>query len=80
MLIKIENTYHNTTEVVEANSLKEATESYICGLQITAENLAENEIEEDWSQYYNSYEKAFDVTYEGILDQLKSEVVYIVIG
>ena len=80
MLIKIENTYHNTTEVVEANIIKEATENYISGLQITAENLSENEIEEDWLQYYNSYEKAFDVTYEEILDQLKSEVVYTVIN
>lgn len=79
MIIQIKNSYHNTVETVNANSLKEAEQNYIGGLEVTAHNLTDKEIEEDWEKYYNSYGRAFNATYDGILEQLISEVSFEVI-
>ena len=46
--IEITNTYHHTVETVWAKSLESAkTENEIL-VSITANNLAENEVEQDW--------------------------------
>lgn len=80
MKIKIENSYHNTTELVEAESLEEAKKNHLEGLQVTAGNLAENEVEEDWADYYETYEEALHWTYESIYDQLRGEVTFSVVN
>lgn len=72
--VLITNTYHNTSEVVFASSLDKARSAHVEGLEVTAENLTPNEIEEDWEQYYDTYEQAYDETYKSILNQLKREV------
>lgn len=77
--VKIENSYHNTIEIEEGQSLEEIKQNHIGGLEFTAEGLAENEVEEDWKDYYSTYEQAFNVTYEMILEQLVSEVSFTVI-
>lgn len=79
MIIEITNEYHGTTELVEAESLEEAKSNHTVGLEVTAGNLTENEIEEDWADYYAIYEEAEQATYDDILKQLKSEVSYKVI-
>lgn len=79
MKVIVTNTYHETSEVIEADSIAEAKASTEAGLQVTADNLAPNEIEPDWSEYYTSYEGALQATYESILAQLKSEFVYKVV-
>lgn len=78
MIIKLYNTYHNTTEFIEGSleSVKKENEEM---LQITAENLAENEVEEDWELYYKSYEEAFEATYRDIYEQLCSEFIYTIV-
>lgn len=76
MRIKVENTYHKTVKIVEAESLEKAKESEKELLQITANNLTPYEIEEDWELYYSDYDKAFTATYEGILGQLIEELEY----
>lgn len=78
MRIKVENSYHNTIEIVEAKSLEEAKRNFFSGLEVTAENLATNEIDEDWSSYYDSYEEAFTATYNDIYEQLTSELTFYV--
>lgn len=80
MKIKIINTYHDTEEIVEAESLEKAIANHESGLEYTANNLAENEIEDDWVDYYKTEEEAFNATYDLILEQLKSEIEYTVIG
>jgi len=80
MKILITNTYHDTSEIVEANSIAEAKKNVEMGLQVTADNLAPNEIEPDWREYYTTYEGALQLTYESILAQLKSEFEYKVIN
>lgn len=80
MKIKIINTYHDTEEIVEAESLEKAIANHESGLEYTANNLAENEIEDDWADYYKTEEEAFSATYDLILEQLKSEIEYTVIG
>lgn len=79
MKIKITNTYHDTEEIVEFDSLEEAIQDHVGGLEFTASNLAENELEDDWELYYETEEEAFIATYELILEQLKSEVRYEVV-
>lgn len=80
MKILITNTYHDTNEVVEANSIAEAKANVEAGLQVTADNLAPNEVEPDWREYYTTYEGALQLTYESIFAQLKSEFEYKVIN
>ena len=76
MIIEITNSYHGTTEIVEEESLEVAKNKHIGGLEVTASNLAENEVEDDWADYYATYEEAEQATYDDILHQLKSEVSY----
>ena len=79
MIIEITNSYHGTTEIVEDESLEVAKNKHISGLEVTAGNLSENEVEGDWADYYATYEEAEQATYDDILYQLKSEVAYKVI-
>lgn len=79
MKILITNTYHDTSEIIEANSISEAKENVEMGLQVTADNLAPNEVEPDWKEYYTTYGGALQSTYESILAQLKSEFEYKII-
>lgn len=79
MIIEITNSYHGTTEIVEEEILEVAKNKHISGLEVTAGNLAENEVEDDWAGYYATYEEAEQATYDDILYQLKSEVAYKVI-
>lgn len=79
MKILITNTYHDTNEVVLANSIAEAKANVEEGLQVTADNLAPNEVEPDWKEYYTTYDGALQATYESILEQLKSEFEYKII-
>ena len=76
MKIKIYNTYHKTTEIVEDESIEVAIKNHEDLLRITAENLADNEVEADWKEYYETYEEAGNSTYYSILEQLTSEVEY----
>lgn len=78
MIIKLYNTYHNTTEFVEG-SLEKVKKENEEMLKITAENLAENEVEEDWELYYKSYEEAFEATYNDIFLTLCSEIEYSIV-
>ena len=79
MKVLITNTYHDTNEVVEVDSLKTAKQNVELGLEVTADNLAPNEVEPDWKEYYTTYDGALQATYEDILAQLKSEFEYKVI-
>jgi len=79
MKILITNTYHDTNDVVEAKSIDEAKANVEEGLQVTADNLASNEVEPDWKEYYTTYDGALQATYESILEQLKSEFEYKII-
>lgn len=74
--VKIKNSYHDTVEIAEGKNLEEVKQNYIEGLKIKAEWLTENEVEEDWEEYYPTYEEAFNATYELILEQLISEVSF----
>ena len=74
--IEITNIYHHTVKTVWAKSLESAkTENEIL-VSITASNLAENEVEQDWEDYYKTYDEAFNATYDSIFKQLKSEFEY----
>ncbi|WP_323705901.1 hypothetical protein P3U41_05725 [Mammaliicoccus sciuri] len=68
--VKIENHYHNETEIVEGATLEEVKQNHIEGLEFTAENLTESEIseDEDYNEYYNI-----------VLEQLVSEVSFTVV-
>ena len=73
---KIYNTYHKTTEIVEGETLEEVIKENESSVSITAEWLAENEVEQAWKDYYKTYDEAFNATYDGIFEQLKSEFEY----
>ena len=77
--IEIKNTYHHTVETVWAESLESAKTENESLVSITAERLAENEVEQDWEDYYKTYDEAFNATYDEIFKQLKSEFEYKVI-
>ena len=77
--VRIENSYHDTVEIVQGESLEEVKQNYIGGLEVKAEWLTENEIEEDWEDYYSTFEDAFNASYELTLEQLISEVTFIVL-
>ena len=74
--IEITNTYHHTVETVWAESLENAKTENESLTSITAERLAENEVEQDWGDYYKTYDEAFNATYDEIFEQLKSEFEY----
>ena len=66
--IEITNTYHHTVETVWAESLESAKTENESLVSIMAERLAENGVDQDWEDYYK--------TYDGIFEQLKSEFEY----
>lgn len=76
MLIKVINTYHGTYEIVKAKSLKEAMKNYASTLEETAENLAPHEIDSEWENYYKTYDEALNASFEGIMEQLNSELEF----
>ena len=78
--IEITNTYHHTVETVWAESLENAKTENESLTSITAERLAENEVEQDWGDYYKTYDEAFNATYDEIFEQLKSEFEYKVLA
>ena len=78
--IEITNTYHHTAETVWAESLESAKTENESLVSITAGNLAENEVEQDWGDYYKTYDEAFNATYDEIFEQLKSEFEYKVLA
>ena len=78
--IEIYNTYHKTTEIVEGETLEEVIKENESSVSITAEWLAENEVEQAWKDYYKTYDEAFNATYDEIFEQLKSEFEYKVVN
>ena len=78
--IEIYNTYYTTTEIVEGETLEEVIKENESSVSITAEWLAENEVESDWADYFETYDEAFNVTYDEIFEQLKSEFEYKVVN
>ena len=78
--IEITNTYHHTVETVWAESLESAKTENESLVSITAGNLAYNEVEQDWGDYYKTYDEAFNATYDEIFEQLKSEFEYKVLA
>ena len=77
---KIYNTYHKTTEIVEGKTLEEVIKENESSVSITAEWLAENEVEPDWADYFETYDEAFNTMYDEIFEQLKSEFEYKVVN
>ena len=77
---KIYNTYHKTTKIVEGETLEEVIKENESSVSITAEWLAENEVEQAWKDYYKTYDEAFNATYNEIFEQLKSEFEYKVVN
>lgn len=80
MIIEVTNTYHDTKEIFEGNSLEEIKKECYENLWYTAQNLGEIEVEEDWYKYYDTYEEAEDITIEFIHEQLVSELEFKVVG
>ena len=78
--IEITNTYHKTTEIVEGETLEEVIKENESSVSITAEWLAENEVESDWADYFKTYDEAFNTMYDEIFEQLKSEFEYKVVN
>ena len=73
---KIYNTYHKTTEIVEGETLEEVIKENESSVSITAEWLAEIEVESDWVDYFETYDEAFNAVYDEIFEELKSELEY----
>lgn len=73
LLFKVSNSYHNTEEIYYGESMEEVEKKLHDSLEVTAENLTGQEIEEEWENYYKTYEEAWKATYNDILAQLKSE-------
>lgn len=80
MIIEVTNTYHDTKELFNGNSLEEVKQEYYENLWYTAQNLGENEVEIDWDKYYNTYEEAENATIDGVYEQLVSELEFKVVG
>lgn len=72
----IKDSFDDTEILCRGNSLEEIVEENNILMEHSAYELAKNEVEDDWELYYNSWKEAFEATYEGILDQLKSEKTY----
>lgn len=79
MIVEVTNTYHDTKEFVTGNNLEEIKQEYYENLWITAHNLGENEVEEDWEKYYDTYEEAESITMDLIHEQLVSELEFKII-
>lgn len=80
MLVKVINSYHKTEELISGKSLESIKSEYMESVKWTANNLAEHEIEPDWKDYYKSKDKASDAAYEGILEQLQSEIKFEIVN
>ena len=79
MIVEVTNTYHGTKEFVVGNNLEEIKQLCYEDLEYTAQNLGENEVEEDWEKYYDTYEEAESITVDLIHEQLVSELEFKVI-
>ena len=80
MIVEVTNTYHGTKEFVVGNNLEEIKQLCYEDLEYTAQNLAGNEVvEEDWEDYYDTYEEAEEATVDLIYEQLVSELEFKVI-
>ena len=79
MIVEVTNTYHDTKEFIVGNNLEEIKQLCYEDLEYTAQNLGENEVEEDWEDYYDTYEEAEKVTVELIYEQLVSELEFRII-
>lgn len=79
MLAKIYNTYHLTTEVASGDTLEDIKKDVYEGLNVTASNLSENEMEEDWEEIYGdrfkTEEDYLKYVAEGIYDSLVNEFI-----
>ena len=80
MIVEVTNTYHGTKEFVVGNNLEEIKQLCYEDLEYTAQNLGENEVEEDWEKYYDTYEEAESITMDLIHEQLVSELEFKVVG
>ena len=80
MIVEVTNTYHGTKEFVVGNNLEEIKQLCYEDLEYTAHNLGENEVEEDWEKYYDTYEEAESITMDLIHEQLVSELEFKVVG
>lgn len=79
MIVEVTNTYHDTKEFVTGDNLEEIKKLCYEDLEYTAQNLGENEVEEDWEKYYDTYEEAEKVTVDLIYEQLVSELEFRII-
>lgn len=80
MKVLVKNSWHLTEETLEVNSLEEALSEIQARTEYTAANCAEFEIEDDWKNYYDNFEEAFNSTYRAIRDQLASEYSFEVLS
>ena len=78
MIVEIYNTYHKETEFFDG-TVEEARKEKETMLSIKAWELAENELEEDWELYYESYKEALQATYNDIFLTLCSEIEYSIV-
>lgn len=77
--IQVFDTWHKETETFENMTLEEVKKEVLETCKYRAENTAPHEVEDDWEDYYQDYETALKVTYEGILEQFLSEKQYKII-
>ena len=66
--------------MLRGETLEEVIKEKEFRVSITAEWLAENEVEQAWKDYYKTYDEAFNATYDEIFEQLKSEFEYKVVN
>lgn len=79
MIVEVTNTYHDTKEFIVGDNLEGIKQFCYEDLEYTAQNLGENEVEEDWEKYYETYEEAEKVTVDLIYEQLVSELEFKII-
>ena len=65
---------------MRGETLEEVIKENESSASITAEWLAENEVEPDWADYFETYDEAFNTMYDEIFEQLKSEFEYKVVN
>lgn len=81
MKIKVFNTYTKEEVITEDfDTLVECENYYEEECEYRSEILAENEVEPDWKTYYETYEKALQVTQEGIKETLLGEYEFTVLS
>ena len=79
MEVKIYDTWHDTEEIVEVDSLEQAIKENEEFLKDRAYEIAESEVEEDWEEYYETYEKALEATRYSIFTQFQEEQEYTIL-